>query len=101
LISFDFSRYCSSYEDEGLEERRERLRHLLMRARTVVEEADARYITNSGMLMQLKILSEAMYRGNHALDTLRFHREESSKNKVSNSFISSYLPPLVSNVPAL
>ncbi|KQJ81492.1 hypothetical protein BRADI_5g01080v3 [Brachypodium distachyon] len=35
-------------------------------------EADARYITNSGMMMQLKMLSEAMYAGYCLLDTLRY-----------------------------
>jgi hypothetical protein len=86
FISFAFNRYCSSssYEDEGWDEKQERLRHLLMRAHTVVEEADARYISNSGMLMQLKILSEAMYQGYHALDTLTFQLQ----HEVSDSSIS-------------
>ncbi|CAD6212310.1 unnamed protein product [Miscanthus lutarioriparius] len=90
FISFAFNRYCSSssssssYEDEGLEERRERLRHLLTRVHTVIEEADARYISNSGMLMQLKMLSEAMYQGYHALDTLTFQLQ----HEVSDSSIS-------------
>jgi hypothetical protein len=92
FISFAFSRYCSSYSYEGLEEKRERLRQLLMRVHTVVEEADARYITNSGMLMQLKLLSEAMYQGYHALDTLTFQlhddEEDSTNCMVSDSSIS-------------
>ena len=50
----------------------ERLHHLIMRACTIVEEADTRYITNSGMMMQLKMLSEAMYKGYRMLDTLRY-----------------------------
>ena len=54
FISFTINKYYSSYE--CLEEKGERLQRLLMRVHTVVEEADARYITNSGMLMQLKIL---------------------------------------------
>ncbi|CAN6288545.1 unnamed protein product [Urochloa humidicola] len=87
FISFTINKYCSSYE--CLEEKGERLQRLLMRVHTVVEEADARYISNSGMLMQLKILSEAMYQGYFALDTLRFQLDEkSSKDKVSDSFIS-------------
>lgn len=39
---------------------------LLLRVHTVVE---GRYITNSRMLLQLKALTEAMYRGYDALDT--------------------------------
>uniref|UniRef100_A0A453DSJ3 Uncharacterized protein n=1 Tax=Aegilops tauschii subsp. strangulata TaxID=200361 RepID=A0A453DSJ3_AEGTS len=37
------------------EQHMERLQQLLLRAHTVVEEADGRYITNSGMLIQLKM----------------------------------------------
>jgi hypothetical protein len=44
-----------------LEEKAERLQQLLTRVRTVIEEADGRYIMNSRMLMQLKMLTEAMY----------------------------------------
>jgi hypothetical protein len=51
--AFAFNRFYSS-SSYGLEEKRERLRHLVTRAHTVVEEADAQYITNSGMLVQLK-----------------------------------------------
>ncbi|XP_020193226.1 putative disease resistance RPP13-like protein 1 [Aegilops tauschii subsp. strangulata] len=61
-------RHAQSEEEKVLE----RLQHLLMRAGTIVEEADRRYITNSGMMMQLKTLSEAMYRGYGALDNSRY-----------------------------
>ncbi|KAJ1256489.1 hypothetical protein BS78_K013600 [Paspalum vaginatum] len=85
FISFTLKKLCSSHE--CLEEKGKRLEHLLTRVHTVVEETDGRYITNSGMLMQLKTLSEAMYQGYHALDTLRFQlHEESSMDKVRNSF---------------
>jgi hypothetical protein len=50
----------------------ERLQHLLMRVYTIVEEADTRYITNSGIMMQLKTVSAAMYRGYTLLDSLRY-----------------------------
>ncbi|KAF8779669.1 hypothetical protein HU200_002419 [Digitaria exilis] len=84
FISFTINKFCSSYV---CSEKEERLQHLLMRAHTVVEEADGRHISNSGMLMQLKALSEAMYQGYHALDTLRFQlHDESCMNKVSDSF---------------
>nr|ACN28716.1 unknown [Zea mays] len=75
FISFALNRCCSSSYERS-EEKRERLRHLLMRSHTVVEEADARHITNSGMLTQLKVLSEAMYQGYHALDALRFQLDD-------------------------
>lgn len=87
FISFAISKYCSISYECSEEKKGERLQHLLMRVHTVVEEADARHITNSGMLTQLKVISEAMYQGYHALDTLRFQlHEESSMNKVSDSF---------------
>ncbi|XBI87494.1 hypothetical protein VPH35_025574 [Triticum aestivum] len=59
-------------------------------------EADARYITNSGMMMQPKKLSEAMYRGYHELDTLRYQTLQDGVgfNEVSNDSSTSclYLP---------
>ena len=48
-----------------------RLQRLLLRARTVVEEADGRRIANHGMLLQLKQLRDSMYRGFYLLDTSR------------------------------
>lgn len=75
----------------------DRLQHLLMRASTIIEEADTRYITNSGMLMQLKMLSEAMYRGHRMLDQSRYRAlqdgagfsEVSSNDLFSSSLYSA------------
>ncbi|CAM0908368.1 unnamed protein product [Alopecurus aequalis] len=73
FISFLMNKYRSSLSHAQSEEKTvERLKHLLMRVSTIVEEADGRYITNSGMMMQLKTLSEAMYRGHRVHDTLRY-----------------------------
>uniref|UniRef100_A0A8I6X0E0 Rx N-terminal domain-containing protein n=1 Tax=Hordeum vulgare subsp. vulgare TaxID=112509 RepID=A0A8I6X0E0_HORVV len=66
------NKYNSSSHVQSEEKVAQRLQHLLMRAGTIIEEADTRYITNSGMMMQLKILSEAMYRGYSELDNLRY-----------------------------
>ncbi|KAM0904331.1 hypothetical protein ACQ4PT_018051 [Festuca glaucescens] len=73
LISF-LLKYHSSLRHEQSEEKKlvERLQQLLMRAGTIVEEADVWYITNPGMLVQLMMLSEAMYRGHRVHDTLRY-----------------------------
>jgi hypothetical protein len=46
-----------------------RLLQLLLRAGTIVEEADRRRIANHGMLLQLRQLREAMYHGYYGLDT--------------------------------
>ncbi|KAF7066628.1 hypothetical protein CFC21_072578 [Triticum aestivum] len=69
----------------------ERLQHLLMRVCTIVEEADTRYITNFGMMMQLKTLSEAMYRGHSVLDNLRYRvlQDDAGFDKVSSNALSS------------
>ncbi|XBI96396.1 hypothetical protein VPH35_032685 [Triticum aestivum] len=97
FISFLKNKYYSPLSDAQSEEKLVgRLQHLLMRVSIIVEEADARYITNSGMLLQLKMLSEAMYKGYRVLDTLRYQTlqdsagfDEVSINDSSSS--SSYL----------
>lgn len=66
FISF-LSKKCSS--QTHLKGNLEKLQHLLLRAHAIVEEAEARYISNSRMLEQLKTLTEAMFRGYHVLDT--------------------------------
>ncbi|VAH24461.1 unnamed protein product [Triticum turgidum subsp. durum] len=78
FISFLINKYNSLSHARSEEKGVERLQHLLMRAGTIVEEADAPYITNSGMMMQLKTLSEAMYRGYRVLDNSRYHALQDS-----------------------
>ncbi|EMS61773.1 Putative disease resistance RPP13-like protein 1 [Triticum urartu] len=96
FISFLINKYQSSLCHAQLEEEKvaETLQHLLMRVATVVEEADARYITNTRMMMQLKMLSEAMYGGHRMLDMLSYQAvqksvgfdEVSSNDPSSNRF---------------
>ncbi|KAF7013012.1 hypothetical protein CFC21_027141 [Triticum aestivum] len=92
FISFLMNKYCSNHQ-RSEEKLAERLQHLLMRVGTVVEEADARYIVNCGMITQLKMLSEAMYRGHRVVDTLRYktHQESEGFNEVSINDSSSSL----------
>ncbi|XBI99532.1 hypothetical protein VPH35_019594 [Triticum aestivum] len=79
FISLLMNKYHSSFSHAQSEEKMvERLQNLLMRVSMIVEEADARYITNSGMLLQLKTLSEAMYKGYRVLDTLRYQNLQDS-----------------------
>ncbi|KAM0861131.1 hypothetical protein ACQ4PT_046067 [Festuca glaucescens] len=92
FTSFLLNKYNSSRPlSEGQVE--ERLQHLLMRVCTIVEEADTRYITNSSMMMQLKTLSDAMYRGYSVLDNSMYRalQDGGSFNEVSSydSSISS------------
>ncbi|KAL6905467.1 hypothetical protein ACP4OV_003068 [Aristida adscensionis] len=86
LISFAINKYFSS--SARLDDKVDRLQNLLMRVHSVVDEADTRYITNHGMLMQLKIFSETMYQGYRVLDTFKFQlQEDSYMNKVSDSIV--------------
>ncbi|XP_062208789.1 uncharacterized protein LOC133910297 [Phragmites australis] len=61
-----------------------RLQRLLLRASTVVEEAEGRRVTNSGILLQLKQLREATYRGYYVLDTSEL-RASQPKRRVAVS----------------
>uniref|UniRef100_A0A0E0M592 Uncharacterized protein n=1 Tax=Oryza punctata TaxID=4537 RepID=A0A0E0M592_ORYPU len=73
----------------GTDEKLERLQQLLLRVHTVVEEADARYITNSKMLVQLKMLVDNMYEGYHILDTLKYRSLPESVEDVEGSEAST------------
>jgi hypothetical protein len=96
LVSRFFSFLMSKYSDvtcSEVEKSVERLQQLLLRAHMVVEEADRRYITNSGMLLQLKMLSRAMYHGYNALDTFQCKQliKEGSKEVTTSDSFASYL----------
>ncbi|XP_048541274.1 putative disease resistance RPP13-like protein 1 [Triticum urartu] len=84
FISFLMNKYHSLSHAQS-EKVVDRLQHLLMRVSIVVEEADGRYITNSGMILQLKMLSDAMYRGHRTLDTLRYQTLQDSADSSSSS----------------
>ncbi|KAF7027243.1 hypothetical protein CFC21_039304 [Triticum aestivum] len=94
FISFLMNKY-QSHSHTQLEEENlvEKLQHLLIRARTVIEEADRRCISSSGMLMQLKMLTEAMYQGHHVLDAFNFQQllDSGTIDEVSDSSSVSYL----------
>uniref|UniRef100_A0A0D9XHK5 Disease resistance N-terminal domain-containing protein n=1 Tax=Leersia perrieri TaxID=77586 RepID=A0A0D9XHK5_9ORYZ len=69
LMSFLMKKYT---EYTSLDDKMKRLKELLLRLHIVVEEADGRCITNPRMLMQLKMLSDSMYRGYYMLDTIKY-----------------------------
>ncbi|XP_052135863.1 uncharacterized protein LOC127754394 isoform X1 [Oryza glaberrima] len=50
----------------------ERLKSVLLRIYTIVEEAEARQIRNRGMILQLKGLMEGMFLGYYVLDSFQF-----------------------------
>ncbi|XP_047093786.1 uncharacterized protein LOC124706177 [Lolium rigidum] len=86
LLANKYHSRCACSEEKQLK----RLQQLLLRVGMVIEEADSRYIANSCMLMQLKTLAAAMYRGHHVLDTIRSmkHREFSEEPVWDSSALS-------------
>uniref|UniRef100_M8BSV2 Rx N-terminal domain-containing protein n=1 Tax=Aegilops tauschii TaxID=37682 RepID=M8BSV2_AEGTA len=58
FVSFLMSKYHSSSHAQSEEKVVDRLQHLLIRVGTMVKEADSQYISNSRMMMQLKMLPE-------------------------------------------
>ena len=95
LVSRFISSLMNKYMDHpwSKEKQMERLQLLLLRVHTVVEEADGRYITNSGMLLQLKMLVETMYSGYDALDSANCHQ---LINEVFDEQASGSLPFYIS-----
>lgn len=57
------------------------LERILLRAQVIIDEADGRQITNRGMLRQLSMLRDAVYRGSYVLDIFRCsaHQEDDAK----------------------
>ncbi|CAL4929619.1 unnamed protein product [Urochloa decumbens] len=93
FMSFLINRYKS---EENLEEKMERLHDLLIRVHMIVEEAEARYITNSHMLFQLKKLVDVMYRGYHIMDTIKYRTIHSSNEREVSIFNDLYLTTSIS-----
>uniref|UniRef100_A0A0E0M595 Rx N-terminal domain-containing protein n=1 Tax=Oryza punctata TaxID=4537 RepID=A0A0E0M595_ORYPU len=86
--NFKLNRTCS-------EEKVKRLEQLLLRVHMVVEEADGRYITNSCMLVHLKMVVAAMYSGYHVLDTIKYMKnKEDTSDLVNDSVALSFDTPL-------
>ncbi|CAO2180416.1 unnamed protein product [Urochloa humidicola] len=65
LISF----LISKFQEPGSTDDVVRLQRALLRARVVVEEADARQVANQAMLLQLNQLRGEMWRGAYMLDS--------------------------------
>jgi len=86
-----------------------RLRLLLLRSATIVEEAEGRRVTNRGVLRQLRVLSDAMVRGHYVLDTVRYdaggggHRreEEDGSKEVVPAFAFQIHPSQACPVPVV
>lgn len=96
LISRFISFLIKKYKNQAcLEDKLQRLQHLLLRVHTVVEEADGRYVTNSRMLIQLGIFVQGMYRGYYVLDTVKYKPlVESIQEEVGSSSSISFSNPM-------
>jgi hypothetical protein len=90
LISFVIKKHT---DRSCVEDKLERLQHLLLRLHTVVEEAEGRYITNSKMLLQLRMLVDGMHEGYHVLSTIRLKPVEEDTS--SHSQVTQ--PPALSS----
>uniref|UniRef100_A0A0D9XPD7 Disease resistance N-terminal domain-containing protein n=1 Tax=Leersia perrieri TaxID=77586 RepID=A0A0D9XPD7_9ORYZ len=78
LLSRLFSYLIQKYEQQHTTTGGDlvRLRNVLLRIHTVVEEAESRQIRNQGMILQLKGLMEGMFLGYYVLDTFKFQSVE-------------------------
>ncbi|TVU31380.1 hypothetical protein EJB05_23063, partial [Eragrostis curvula] len=88
FISFLINKFSAG--SSCSEEIVQRLHHLLLRVQMVVEEADGRYITNGAMLLQLKLLEEAMYGGYYALHNFKYRHIKGAAEEVSEGSCSLY-----------
>ncbi|KAM0850880.1 hypothetical protein ACQ4PT_052772 [Festuca glaucescens] len=84
-------------QQPGIDMTLQRLERVVMRIDTVVEEGEGRLITNQGMLRQLKLLRQGMYRGHYILDALRLgaigkEEEEDGGLSHSSSAVSKFIP---------
>ncbi|XP_047094877.1 putative disease resistance RPP13-like protein 1 [Lolium rigidum] len=79
-ISFMIEKCC---EQTTTDEDLQRLRELLLRIHVVVEEAEARHVTNQGMICQVRTMREQMLRGYFLLDAFRCREKKSEGKEVS------------------
>lgn len=95
FISFLSKQYRYSSNASCPKENLEMLQRLLLRAHTIVEEAEGRYVSNSRMLVQLKTLTLAMFRGYDVLDTYLPLEKlgEAAEEEVSGFYNNHTWPP--------
>ncbi|KAF0916317.1 hypothetical protein E2562_005920 [Oryza meyeriana var. granulata] len=75
IASRIISSIVAKYQKQATMHKMDRLHQLLLRAHTIIGEADGRYISNQGMLRQLRRLKNVVYEGHHVLDTFKRHTE--------------------------
>lgn len=91
VISF----LVAKYRKQNTMDKMIRLHRLLLRAFTIIEEVDGRYISNQGMLLQLRQLRIVMYKGHYVLDTFKGQAE------VSRSFNLNKIQVIIENLESM
>ncbi|XP_006644637.1 uncharacterized protein LOC102717661 isoform X1 [Oryza brachyantha] len=71
----------------------ETLSRLLLRVHIIIEEAEGKRLANEGMLLQLQMLIEGMYRGNYLLDRFKYPALQEDTKEVSYVSLSSKFNP--------
>lgn len=65
------------------EEDLQRLRQLLLRISAIIEEAEGRRVTNRGMIRQVSVMREQMFRGYYLLDAFRCREKNTREEETS------------------
>ncbi|KAM0864437.1 hypothetical protein ACQ4PT_043920 [Festuca glaucescens] len=70
LATRSMSLFISKYSKQAVQAIGVSLERILLRGQAIIDEAEGRHITNQGMLRQLGMLRDSMYKGFYVLDTL-------------------------------
>jgi hypothetical protein len=81
LVTRSMSLFHRRYSNPPAATMENSLERILLRAQVIIDEAAGRQITNQGMLRQLSMLRDAVYRGSYVLDIFRYcaHEEDEAK----------------------
>lgn len=71
IVSRSISLVIAKYHKKSSMDKLARLEQLLLRAHTIVEEAEGKQISNQGMILQLRQLRKNLYTGYYVLDTYK------------------------------
>uniref|UniRef100_A0ACD5TEJ4 Uncharacterized protein n=1 Tax=Avena sativa TaxID=4498 RepID=A0ACD5TEJ4_AVESA len=89
LVSRAISVVVKKYRDQTTtEEDLQRLHQLLLRLSAVIEEAEGRCVTNRGMVRQVSMMIEQMFRGYYLLDSFKCRNKKTDDEEVSQSLFA-------------
>jgi hypothetical protein len=85
---------CREAKEKTTTEDLQRLHQLLLRISAVVEEAEGRCVTNRGMIRQVGMMMNQMFRGYYLLNSIKCIEKKTDGEEVSHSsFALSKLNP--------